>query len=63
MTTIQVELEGRDTRVWIDGKEFTNHVTTVVLFPAGKVHVRVMERPLQVKGHSIAAHWIKGVRP
>ncbi len=63
MNTIQVNLEGRDTRVWIDGKEFTKHVTTVVLFPAGEVHVRVMERPLHIKGRRLAAHWIKGVRP
>ena len=63
MTTIQVELEGRDTRVWIDGKEFTDHISEVVLLPAGRVRVRVFERPLRVDGNNIVAHWIEGVRP
>ena len=63
MTTIQVELEGRDTRVWIDGKEFTDHVSEVILLPGGRVHVRVFDRPLRVDGNNIVAHWIEGVRP
>ncbi len=61
--TIQVTLDGRDTRVWIDGKEFTDHVAIVVLLPAGRVRVRVFERPLRVDGDTIVAHWIEGVRP